>query len=265
RKGVAGLVKIFQRKPTPQPETFRAVDGISFTINRGESVGLVGESGCGKSTTSTMVMRLIAKSDGVIMFDGEGIGAIAAKAFPKRPRRRRSHMVSHAPAASLNPGFTAARAIADPILRLGDVTGRAAVRALRNACPPGRLAARAARPLSASALRRTEGARGHRAGDRAQPRSRHSRRTNGGARRVGAGGRSEFAAGAQGLAGDELPIRLPRSQRGAAAVRSGHRHAGGTHRRAGADRRDSRFAASAIYSRPPGRHSSPDLRLIDVK
>src|SRR5262249_18079080 len=59
RKGVAGLAKIFQRKPAPQPETFRAVDGISFTINRGESVGLVGESGCGKSTTSTMVMRLI--------------------------------------------------------------------------------------------------------------------------------------------------------------------------------------------------------------
>src|SRR5262245_30251558 len=76
RKGLGGFAKIFQRKPAPQPETFRAVDGISFTINRGESVGLVGESGCGKSTTSTMVMRLIDKSDGVIMFDGEDIGAI---------------------------------------------------------------------------------------------------------------------------------------------------------------------------------------------
>src|SRR5262249_18923438 len=45
RKGLGGFAKIFQRKPAPQPETFRAVDGISFTINRGESVGLVGESG----------------------------------------------------------------------------------------------------------------------------------------------------------------------------------------------------------------------------
>ena len=129
RKGVAGLAKIFQRKPAPQPETFRAVDGISFTINRGESVGLVGESGCGKSTTSTMVMRLIDKSDGVIMFDGEDIGAIAAKAFAKLPLRRRIQMVFQDPTDSLNPRFTAARAIADPILRLGDVKGRAAVRA----------------------------------------------------------------------------------------------------------------------------------------
>src|SRR5262245_48930973 len=56
RTGVTGsLRKVFQRKPAPEPETFRAVDGVSFTVNRGESVGLVGESGCGKSTTSTMV------------------------------------------------------------------------------------------------------------------------------------------------------------------------------------------------------------------
>src|SRR5207249_7008777 len=45
-----GLTKIFAGKPAPEPETFRAVDGISFTVARGESVGLVGESGCGKST-----------------------------------------------------------------------------------------------------------------------------------------------------------------------------------------------------------------------
>jgi peptide/nickel transport system ATP-binding protein len=129
RKGLGGFARIFQRRPAPQPETFRAVDGISFTINRGESVGLVGESGCGKSTTSTMVMRLIDKSDGVIMFDGKDVGAIAAKAFAKLPLRKRIQMVFQDPTDSLNPRFTAARAIADPILRLGDVKGRAAVRA----------------------------------------------------------------------------------------------------------------------------------------
>jgi peptide/nickel transport system ATP-binding protein len=129
RKGFGGFGKIFQRKPAPEPETFRAVDGISFTINRGESVGLVGESGCGKSTTSTMVMRLIDKSDGVIMFDGEDIGAIAAKAFAKLPLRRRIQMVFQDPTDSLNPRFTAARAIADPIFRLGNLKGRQAVRA----------------------------------------------------------------------------------------------------------------------------------------
>jgi peptide/nickel transport system ATP-binding protein len=130
RKGLGGrFAKIFARKPAPEPETFRAVDGISFTVDRGESVGLVGESGCGKSTTSTMVMRLIDKSDGVIMFDGEDIGAIAAKDFAKLPLRKRIQMVFQDPTDSLNPRFTAARAIADPILRLGDVKERAAVRA----------------------------------------------------------------------------------------------------------------------------------------
>ena len=65
RKGAAGFVgKMFSRKPPVETETFRAVDGISFSIARGESVGLVGESGCGKSTTSMMVMRLIDKTSG---------------------------------------------------------------------------------------------------------------------------------------------------------------------------------------------------------
>ena len=130
RKGMTGGFKhIFQRKPAPEPEMFRAVDGISFAVNRGESVGLVGESGCGKSTTSTMVMRLIDKTDGVIMFDGEDIGAIPAKKFAKLPMRKRIQMVFQDPTDSLNPRFTAARAIADPILRLGEVKGGDAVRA----------------------------------------------------------------------------------------------------------------------------------------
>jgi peptide/nickel transport system ATP-binding protein len=130
RKGLGGsFAKIFKRKPAPESETFRAVDGISFTVDRGESVGLVGESGCGKSTTSTMVMRLIDKSDGIIMFDGEDIGAIPAKAFAKLSLRKRIQMVFQDPTDSLNPRFTAARAIADPILRLSGVKGRDAVRA----------------------------------------------------------------------------------------------------------------------------------------
>jgi peptide/nickel transport system ATP-binding protein len=129
-EGVGGVMsKLMRRGPAPEPEVFRAVDGISFTVNRGESVGLVGESGCGKSTTSTMVMRLIDKTDGTIMFDGEDIGEIPAKQFAKLPMRRRIQMVFQDPTDSLNPRFTAARAIADPILRLSDIKGRDAVRA----------------------------------------------------------------------------------------------------------------------------------------
>jgi peptide/nickel transport system ATP-binding protein len=130
RKGIGGAVsRMFRRGPAPEPEVFRAVDGISFSIQRGESVGLVGESGCGKSTTSTMVMRLIDKTDGTILFDGEDIGEIPANQFTQSPLRRRIQMVFQDPTDSLNPRFTAARAIADPILRLSDLRGRAAVRA----------------------------------------------------------------------------------------------------------------------------------------
>ena len=129
RKGAgASLAKLFGPKPAPEAETFRAVDGISFSIERGESVGLVGESGCGKSTTSMMVMRLIDKTSGLIMFDGEDIGEIPARKFATLPQRKRIQMVFQDPTDSLNPRFTAARAIADPILRLGDI-GRGSVRA----------------------------------------------------------------------------------------------------------------------------------------
>ncbi|MBM3526790.1 MAG: ABC transporter ATP-binding protein [Alphaproteobacteria bacterium] len=129
-EGIGGTVKkLLRRGPVPEPDTFRAVDGISFEIDRGESVGLVGESGCGKSTTSTMIMRLIDKTEGTILFDGEDIGEIPAKAFARLPLRKRIQMVFQDPTDSLNPRFTAARAIADPILRLGDIKGGAAVRA----------------------------------------------------------------------------------------------------------------------------------------
>jgi len=128
RAGAKGLGKLLGRRPSVDPDAFRAVDGISFVINRGESVGLVGESGCGKSTTSTIVMRLIDQTDGAIIFDGEDIGTIPAKRFARLPLRKRIQMVFQDPTDSLNPRFTAARAIADPILRLGDVKGRGAVR-----------------------------------------------------------------------------------------------------------------------------------------
>jgi peptide/nickel transport system ATP-binding protein len=124
------MAKLFVRKNgDPAAAVFRAVDGISFEIGRGESVGLVGESGCGKSTTSMLVMRLIDKTGGAIRFDGADIGAIPAKAFATLPLRKRIQMVFQDPTDSLNPRFTAARAIADPILRLGDTRGRDAVRA----------------------------------------------------------------------------------------------------------------------------------------
>ena len=131
RQGATGSLASFFRKKNelPQSETFKAVDGISFTIKRGESVGLVGESGCGKSTTSMMVMRLLDPTSGSVVFDGEDIGQIPAKEFAKSPMRKRIQMVFQDPTESLNPRFTAARAIADPILRMSSIRGAEAVRA----------------------------------------------------------------------------------------------------------------------------------------
>jgi peptide/nickel transport system ATP-binding protein len=125
----AVLAKLFSRKPPTEPEQFRAVDGISFTVDKSESVGLVGESGCGKSTTSMMVMRLLDQTSGRIMFDGDEIGAILPNAFARLPLRKSIQMVFQDPTDSLNPRFTAARAIADPIMQLGDIKGRDALRA----------------------------------------------------------------------------------------------------------------------------------------
>ncbi|WBU31301.1 ABC transporter ATP-binding protein [Rhodopseudomonas palustris] len=125
----ATLSRLFSRGPAPEPEVFRAVDGISFQIGHGESVGLVGESGCGKSTTSMMLMRLLDQTSGRIVFDGEEIGTILPQRFARLPLRKSIQMVFQDPTDSLNPRFTAARAIADPILQLGEIKGRDAVRA----------------------------------------------------------------------------------------------------------------------------------------
>ena len=112
-----------RRKVARTPaETFRAVGGIGFSVAAGESIGLVGESGCGKSTTSSMVSRLIDKTEGEIVFDGVDIGAVPAKDFARHELRSAIQMVFQDPTESLNPRFTAFQSITDPMRRLGGVT-----------------------------------------------------------------------------------------------------------------------------------------------
>ncbi|MFG1371046.1 ABC transporter ATP-binding protein [Xanthobacter oligotrophicus] len=125
----AFLSGLLGKKAPPEERIFRAVDGISFEVRKGESVGLVGESGCGKSTTSTIVMRLIDPTAGKITFSGEDISAIPAKDFAHHPMRGRIQMVFQDPTESLNPRYTAERAIADPLLRMGGMSGGAKLRA----------------------------------------------------------------------------------------------------------------------------------------
>src|SRR5439155_10373765 len=91
----------------------RAVDGVSLTIERGETVGLVGESGCGKSTVGRTILRLYEPTDGRIVFDGEDITRLSEQRL--RPLRRRMQMVFQDPFASLNPRHSVGRIVGEPL------------------------------------------------------------------------------------------------------------------------------------------------------
>jgi peptide/nickel transport system ATP-binding protein len=102
-----------------------AVDKVSFAVHASESVGLVGESGCGKSTTSSMIVRLLDPTSGQILFEGQDLAQTPAKAFARDPRRAQLQMVFQDATDSLNPRWTARACIADPLARLGDLSGAA--------------------------------------------------------------------------------------------------------------------------------------------
>jgi oligopeptide transport system ATP-binding protein len=102
--------------------TVHAVDGVSFSLGVGETLGLVGESGCGKSTVARSVLRLVEPSSGSIRLDGEDITHLSKTDM--RPHRRSMQIVFQDPFASLNPRMTAGDIVGEPLSVHGLASGR---------------------------------------------------------------------------------------------------------------------------------------------
>ncbi|HZS34688.1 MAG TPA: ATP-binding cassette domain-containing protein, partial [Methylomirabilota bacterium] len=101
----------------------RAVDGVSFTIRRGETLGLVGESGCGKTTTGRCILQLERPTRGSVRFDGQELTTLGGRAL--RAVRRRIQVIFQDPYSSLNPRMTVGDILAEPLHVHGFVRGHA--------------------------------------------------------------------------------------------------------------------------------------------
>jgi len=121
---VRDLVKHFPLRPgvfRRQAGAVHAVDGVSFDVRAGETLGIVGETGCGKSTTARLMLRLLAPTAGSIRFQGEDVTGLRGGGL--KPLRREMQMIFQDPYSSLNPRKTVGSIVAEPFAIHGLATG----------------------------------------------------------------------------------------------------------------------------------------------
>ena len=244
----------------------RAVDDVSFSIRRGETVSLVGESGCGKTTTSRCILRALTPTSGAIRFRTEAGRQVDVAALPKtelRPLRRQMQMIFQDPFSSLNPRMTITEIIAEPLVRERHARPRGAARPGARAARPGAAAGGLHEPLPARVFRRPAAAHRHRPRARPQSRADRRRRAGLGSGRLGPGADRQPAAGPAGPARPVLPVRRPRPVGREACERPGRGHVCRQDRRAGADRRAVRATAASLYRGPAvgGAGAGPEAAL----
>ena len=111
---VQGLTKSFARQRRSGPSAPPAIADVSFTLERGETLALVGESGAGKSTTGRLILRLIEPDSGLVLLDGEDVREIERR--EGRRWRRRAQMIFQDPYSSFDPRITIGESIGEPLL-----------------------------------------------------------------------------------------------------------------------------------------------------
>jgi peptide/nickel transport system ATP-binding protein len=120
------LNRVLERKPH---QFVHAVDGVSFSIHKGKTLALVGESGCGKSTVARLLVGLYEPTRGAVFFDGQDTGVLKSSAANLRGLRRRMQMIFQDPYASLNPRWKVLDIVGEPLREHGLFTDDAGLRA----------------------------------------------------------------------------------------------------------------------------------------
>ena len=243
-------------------KVLKAVDGVSFKLRAGETLGIVGESGCGKSTCGNSIIRLINPTEGQVIFDGRDLASLKGREL--RELRRDIQMIFQDPFSSLNPRMRVRDIIAEPLVTHRVCKSRAELDAevsrLMDAVGlPREYAGR----YPARVLRRPAPAHRHSPRPRAQAEAHNLRRARIRARRVHPGADTEpahrFAEGIQ----PHVYLHRPRPAHRAAHKHARGRHVPGPHCRDGGQGDALLLAHAPLYRGPDGRRAHPGPRAQD--